>query len=144
MGFAADLAAQALTAGGGDLHKATDCLLNGDNHPPPNSSSPIVQPKIIQFFNLHPKRDQNPPKTNEETEEDKQPISLIHPKKRPRLATNPEDSPKPLPHAPLSEQMRPRVLDEVVGQDHLLVADSLLDRSTDNSTTVATENRAAR
>ncbi|GFP98383.1 hypothetical protein PHJA_001982200 [Phtheirospermum japonicum] len=71
MGFAADLTAQALTADGGDLHKATDWLLNGDNHPPPNSSPPIVQPKINQFFNLHPIRDQNPPKTNEETEDDK-------------------------------------------------------------------------
>ncbi|KAK6157062.1 hypothetical protein DH2020_011310 [Rehmannia glutinosa] len=143
MGFPTDLAAQALAAAAGDLLKATDWLLNHNNNDPPpdnltqtppssSSSPPIVQPKINRFFHLHTKKDQNPPKTHQEYEEiegDEQSPSLVHPKKRQKLAENHENPQKPspdAPHAPLAERMRPRVLDEVVGQDHLLAKDSLL------------------
>ncbi|KAI3457634.1 hypothetical protein Pfo_014297, partial [Paulownia fortunei] len=152
MGFPTDLAAQALEAAAGDLLKATDWLLNPNNHPPPiaqtqaspssNSSPPVVQPKINRFFHLHPKKYHNRPKTHQEYEEmegDEQSLMLVHRKKRQILAENQENiqkpsqeaaatvaPPLPPPHAPLSERMRPRVLDEVVGQDHLLARDSLL------------------
>ncbi|PIN22178.1 ATPase related to the helicase subunit of the Holliday junction resolvase [Handroanthus impetiginosus] len=151
MGFSADLASQALAAAAGDVLQATDWLLNHNDHslktaaqtqhsPPSNSSPPIIQPKINRFFHLHSKKDQNPPKIHQDYEEiegDEQSHLLDHRKKRQKLAENeentqkpsPEQAPKappPPPHAPLSERMRPRVLDEVVGQDHLLAKDSLL------------------
>ncbi|XP_047938349.1 ATPase WRNIP1 [Salvia hispanica] len=128
MGFAADSAAHALSSCGGDIHKATDFLLN-NNHPhlpqtpppPLDSTPPNIQPKINRFFNLNP----NPsPKTDlknpQKTLIDK--IQHSPDLKRPR---SPEIQPEP-PRAPLSERMRPRSLDEVLGQDHLLSADSLL------------------
>ncbi|XP_057792730.1 uncharacterized protein LOC131009429 [Salvia miltiorrhiza] len=135
MGFAADSAAQALAACGGDIHKATDwLLLNHDRRHPPqtpppplDSTPPNVQPKINRFFNLNPsKKDpKNHPKTlqqSEENEEIEPPPNLIHRRKRPRSPEIQETAAA----APLSERMRPRVLDEVVGQDHLLAGDSLL------------------
>lgn len=141
MGFAADLATQAMAAGGGDILKATDWLLNHHRPPqtpppppppPSDSTPPNIQPKINRFFNLNPKKDQNPPKTHQESqeaEENQQPTSPINRKKRQRSPEVQETPPKPSPsppHAPLSERMRPRVLDEVVGQDHLLAGNSLL------------------
>ncbi|KAL6570525.1 hypothetical protein OROGR_000075 [Orobanche gracilis] len=137
MGFPADLAAQALAAGSGDLLKATDWLLNHNNPTPPpdplsNSSSPVVQPTINRFFNFRPKKDQSPPETNqahEELKREEQTIPPANPQKRPKPAENQEKIKKPSAresHAPLSERMRPRALDEVVGQDHLLAGESLL------------------
>ncbi|GER53977.1 AAA-type ATPase family protein [Striga asiatica] len=144
MGFPADLAAESLAAAAGDLIKATDWILNHDDgRPPPpvtpssSSSPPAVQPKINRFFNPHPKKGQNPPpKTHHGAaaadEEDRQsPPPPPHPKKRPKPAENGDEkiAQKPPPraaHAPLSERMRPRDLDEVVGQDHLLSPGSLL------------------
>ncbi|KAK6157206.1 hypothetical protein DH2020_011454 [Rehmannia glutinosa] len=115
MGFPTELAAQALAAAAGNLLKATDWLLNHNNDPPP-----IVQPKH-----------HNPPKTHQDYEEMEgyeQSILSGHPKKRQKLAENQENiqKPSPPPHAPLPERMRPRVLEEVVGQDHLLGRNSLL------------------
>ncbi|KAL0354254.1 UNVERIFIED_CONTAM: ATPase WRNIP1 [Sesamum angustifolium] len=139
MGFPTDLAAQALAAGGGNLLKATDWLLNQNNHQPPsiaqtptppssNSSPPVVQPKINRFFHFHPKKDQTH-QESEEIEGDEQFHSLVHLRKRQKLAENQENIQKPSPEPPpppLAERMRPRVLDEVVGQDHLLARDALL------------------
>ncbi|KAK6157191.1 hypothetical protein DH2020_011439 [Rehmannia glutinosa] len=61
-------------------------------------------------------------------EGDEQSILVVRPKKRQKLALNQENiqKPSPPPHAPLPERMRPRVLDEVVGQNHLLGRNSLL------------------
>ncbi|KAK6134818.1 hypothetical protein DH2020_031444 [Rehmannia glutinosa] len=120
MGFPTELAAQALAAAAGNLLKATDWLLNHNNDPPP-----IVQPKINRFFHHHPNKHHNPPKTHQDYEEMEgyeQSILSGHPKKRQKLAENQENiqKPSPPPHAPLPERMRPRVLEEVVGQDHLL------------------------
>ncbi|KAL0400145.1 UNVERIFIED_CONTAM: ATPase WRNIP1 [Sesamum radiatum] len=139
MGFPTDLAAQALAAAGGNLLQATDWLLNQNNHHPPpiaqtptppssNSSPPVVQPKINRFFHFHPKKDQTQ-QEYEEIEGDEQSHSLVHPRKRKKLAENQENIQKPSPEPPpppLAERMRPRVLDEVVGQDHLLARDGLL------------------
>ncbi|KAL0307144.1 UNVERIFIED_CONTAM: ATPase WRNIP1 [Sesamum radiatum] len=137
MGFPTDLAAQALAAAGGNLLKATDWLLNQNNHQPPiaqtptlpssNSSPPVVQPKINHFFHFHPKKETH--QESEEIEGDEQSHSLVHLRKRQKLAENQENIQKPSPEPPpppLAERMRPRVLDEVVGQDHLLARDALL------------------
>ncbi|KAL2237182.1 ATPase WRNIP1 [Sesamum indicum] len=139
MGFPTDLAAQAMAAAGGNLLKATDWLLNQNNHhhppiaqtptpPSSNSSPPVVQPKINRFFHFHPKKDQTQ-QESEEIEGDEQSHSLVHPRKRQKLAENQENIQKPSPEPPpppLAERMRPRVLDEIVGQDHLLARDALL------------------
>ncbi|KAL8474235.1 hypothetical protein ACS0TY_030893 [Phlomoides rotata] len=143
MGFSTDLATQALASAAGDLLKATDWLLNQDRRPPtvaetqtppPSSEStpPNVQPKINRFFHLNPKKHIDSPKTHqefEEIEEEEQSPKLIHRQKRLKLPEKTEipsrEAAAP-PHAPLSERMRPRVLEEVVGQDHLLARDSLL------------------
>ncbi|XP_012830763.1 PREDICTED: ATPase WRNIP1 [Erythranthe guttata] len=133
MGFPSAMAAQALSAGGGDLLKATDWLLNPPpNHSPPpsNSTPPNIQPKINQFFHLHTNKNQTHQEhDNIDGDEDSPPL-LLHRKKRQKSAeiyeTTQKPSAAPPPHAPLSERMRPRVLDEVVGQDHLLGKDSLL------------------
>lgn len=127
---------QALSAAAGDLHQATDWLLNHDRLTPPPGSTPPpnVQPKIDRFFNLNPKSSTNPQKTlslseSEAAEKSELSPSLIHRKKRPRSPGTQQPSPgavAAVPHAPLSERMRPRSLDEVVGQDHLLSGDSLL------------------
>ncbi|KAL1555478.1 ATPase WRNIP1 [Salvia divinorum] len=126
MGFAADSAAQALSSCGGDIHKATDfLLLNHYQTPPPplDSTPPNIQPKINRFFNLNPKSDlKTPPKTL--IEKHQHSPDLIHRQKRPRSPEIQEIA--TAPRAPLSERMRPRSLDEVVGQDHLLSGDSLL------------------
>ncbi|KAL0444625.1 UNVERIFIED_CONTAM: ATPase WRNIP1 [Sesamum latifolium] len=111
MGFPTDLAAQALAAAGGNLLQATDWLLNQNNHHPPpiaqtptppssNSSPPLSNPKSIAFSTSTPR------------------------KIRPNKKTLPRTPPPP--HAPLAERIRPRVLDEVVGQDHILARDGLL------------------
>ncbi|XP_051151822.1 uncharacterized protein LOC127265848 [Andrographis paniculata] len=128
MGFAADLAAEALAAADGDLHRATDCLLShttADNPQPiswqsnSTSSPPIVQPKIDRFFNLHPKK--APKSQSSEADEDLNPRQ-----KRQKSSENHTNHPPAANQPPLAEQMRPRVLDEVVGQDHLLSPTSLL------------------
>ncbi|CAA0815879.1 AAA-type ATPase family protein [Striga hermonthica] len=144
MGFPANLAAESLAAAAGDLIKATDWLLNHDNgRPPPpetpsSSSSPqAVQPKINRFFNIHPKKDHNPPPLTHhraapaEEEDCQSPPPPPHPNKRPKFAQKGDEKiaqkpPARAAHAPLSERMRPRDLDEVVGQDHLLSPGSLL------------------
>ncbi|KAL7086649.1 hypothetical protein ACP275_13G014400 [Erythranthe tilingii] len=144
MGFPSAMAAQALSAGGGDLLKATDWLLNhGDpplnaqtQSPPPSNSTPQnIQPKINQFFHLHTKKNQTHQEDDKIDGGEDSPPLLLHRKKRQKSAEIYENThkpsaaaplPPPPPHAPLSERMRPRVLDEVVGQDHLLGKDSLL------------------
>lgn len=134
MGFSNDSAAEALASAAGDVVKATDWLLQTQNPPPFSSTPPVIQPKINRFFHFHTKKDQNPPKSQQEIEEDESTHLLIHREKRRKLSDHqeniqkpsPEASAFPLPDAPLSERMRPRVLDEVVGQDHLLARDSLL------------------
>ncbi|KZV44815.1 hypothetical protein F511_09858 [Dorcoceras hygrometricum] len=137
MGFSNDSAAEALDFTGGDVVKATDWLLQTQN-PPPFSATPppVIQPKINRFFGFQSKKDQTPPRSQQEIEVDESTHLLPHREKRRKLSGNqenqniqkppPEASELPVPHAPLSERMRPRVLGEVVGQDHLLARDSLL------------------
>ncbi|XP_059661890.1 uncharacterized protein LOC132307979 [Cornus florida] len=116
-----------------------------------DASTPF-QPKIDRFFNFHSKPSSQ--LTTHKTQLKKQEESTHHhlkqeeeeeddaeQRKRPKhhhhqhpLTTKRnslssssvpyvEDRP---PHQPLSERMRPRTVDEVVGQDHLLAATSLL------------------
>ncbi|KAG8387067.1 hypothetical protein BUALT_Bualt03G0214800 [Buddleja alternifolia] len=140
MGFPTDLAAKALAAAAGDLLKATDWLLNNHNNstsqPSSNSSTPpILQPKINRFFHSNSNKHHNPLKTHQQFDEIEgveQSDPLIHRKKRQKPTENQENIQKPSAHAPLAERMRPRVLDEVVGQDHLLAGDSLLRSAIDS------------
>ncbi|XP_009789799.1 uncharacterized protein LOC107813184 [Nicotiana tabacum] len=149
MGFPQDLAAEALTATGGDIVKATDWILQKDscNFNPKSlsssttdqrSSPPPFQPKIDRFFQFQSKpltstyiSTLKPTVTTkglatheeEEVEEDYEPQLT----KRPKLVVESEkEKKKKPPHEPLSERMRPRTLDEVVGQDHILAQKSLL------------------
>ncbi|CAI9783592.1 unnamed protein product [Fraxinus pennsylvanica] len=138
MGFPEEMAAQALAANGGDLIKATDWLLTQDKPiSTPHSNLPHIahaQPKINRFFHFQSKPPSSIKDLNnthqEEEEDDGQSQSLIPRKKRQKyeekISNSSPEVAAPPPNVPLSERMRPRVLDEVVGQDHLLVKDSLL------------------
>ncbi|KAM3380479.1 ATPase WRNIP1 [Capsicum galapagoense] len=165
MGFSDDIAAEALTATGGDIIKATEWILSHkgsqenssnfnrissssgsptaathDHHPSP----PPFQPKIDRFFQF-----QSKPLTptsvkpigvaihEEEEEEDKEDEvpPLLRLTKRPKVLFESEQvkklQKKRPPHEPLSERMRPRTLDDVVGQDHILAPKSLLPSAID-------------
>lgn len=159
MGFSEDLASQALIAAGNDVAKATEWILSnpdgqrasqdsGDSNPvssslPPDqpSSSPF-QPKINRFFQSQSK----PSSVNTHREEEGEEVEespLQRSTKRPKLAVQTEEEknnkkvPPPAaatattPPEPLSERMRPRTLDEVVGQDHLLGPSSVLKSAID-------------
>ncbi|KAK4735808.1 hypothetical protein R3W88_010069 [Solanum pinnatisectum] len=62
--------------------------------------------------------------TEEEEKIDEEP-PLLRLTKRPKVVESEQGKKRP-PHEPLSERMRPRTLDDVVGQDHLLASKSLL------------------
>ncbi|KHN46881.1 ATPase WRNIP1 [Glycine soja] len=121
MGFPDELAAQALAATGGkSTVKATEWILSHK----PNSST--FQPKLDRFFH------------SQSQEHDE-------PSKRPKPSPSPSPSPAQPQHwpsfffkiadkkhanthihEPLYERLRPRTLDDVVGQEHLLAPNSLL------------------
>ncbi|XP_034681598.1 ATPase WRNIP1 [Vitis riparia] len=133
MGFPDDLASQALAATGGkSILKATEWILGrnkSDSQTPdenPNSSpspSPF-QPKLDRFFHFQSKPS-NPPQIQKQHCDT--PSLPSPPSKRLRLEA--ENS----PHQPLSERMRPRTVDDVVGQDHLLSHKSLLRSAIDSN-----------
>lgn len=137
MGFPTELATQALAATGGkSTLKATEWILtqkysSSDSTPNQSLSSPI-QPKIDRFFHFHSKQPpskkqeaarSNPRENVEKYKEEEEQANLI-PRKRPKHQQQEEAQQKH--HPPLSERMRPRSIDEVVGQDHLLADKSLL------------------
>ncbi|KAL5741794.1 hypothetical protein ACOSP7_028526 [Xanthoceras sorbifolium] len=118
MGFPDELAAEALAATGGkSTVKATEWILShkssNTNSSNPNPNLSPFQPKLDRFFHLHSKPTSTSTPTGKEIE------STTHVSKR--LKTT------PTPHEPpLSERMRPRTVDDVVGQDHLLSPNSSL------------------
>ncbi|CAH9143990.1 unnamed protein product [Cuscuta epithymum] len=131
MGFPEELSRQALIATGDDVAKAAEWILtctdghkasqdSGDSVPVSSSTSPF-QPKINRFF-----QSQSKPSSGKAHHEEEVVIDDSSPRfsKRPKLPARPEDEnkapAKTIPQEPLSERMRPRTLDEVVGQDHLL------------------------
>ncbi|XP_021675545.1 uncharacterized protein LOC110661260 isoform X2 [Hevea brasiliensis] len=142
MGFPSELAAQALAATGGkSTLKATEWILShkscdANPKPPSNPTPSSLQPKLDRFFHLQSKPNSSssspctPPPTDQAEDE---PIPLCS--KRPKLlASSATNSCSPAihhskhhpPHEPLSERMRPRSIDDVVGQDHLLAQNSIL------------------
>ncbi|KAJ9705959.1 hypothetical protein PVL29_003868 [Vitis rotundifolia] len=139
MGFPDDLASQALAATGGkSILKATEWILGrnkSDSQTPdenPNSSpspspSPF-QPKLDRFFHFQSKPS-NPPQIQIQIQKQHcdTPSLPSPPSKRLRLEA--ENS----PHQPLSERMRPRTVDDVVGQNHLLSHKSLLRSAIDSN-----------
>lgn len=155
MGFPEETAAQALAAtGGGCPLKATEWILthtqknsSNDNNLNPNNNSPNsthVQPKLDRFFRFHskpppstpspspsPALNEAPPKdsSEEKGEKDYDEEEALHKKRRKR------ETAVQLPplHEPLSERMRPRRIDEVVGQDHLLGRNSFLRSAVDRN-----------
>ena len=154
MGFPDELAAQALAATGGkSTLKATEWILNHKSTPatatataattttstppPPinnNNPSPF-QPKLDRFFHFHSKpsttNNSSPPPPNAAPQQE-QPLKSTNPiSKRPKLLLSKNPLPQQQqqndkPHEPLAERMRPRIIDNVVGQDHLLGTNSLL------------------
>lgn len=113
MGFSSDLAAEALTATGGDsIQKATEWILS--HRPPHQHNTATSQPKLDRFLR---------PNSNSKTL-----TPLGDSNKRPKLSP-----PSPSTHRPLSERMRPRTLDDVVGQDQLLSPSSLLRSAVDSN-----------
>ncbi|KAM1042404.1 hypothetical protein ACFX13_032187 [Malus domestica] len=154
MGFPSELAAQALAAtgtGGNSILKATEWILNRESstsagtstNPSPISSGRPCQPKLDRFFLFQskpPSSDYPRPvpasarKLQEESEstpaaggEGPEEEAALSKSKRLKLAipANPKNANKTT-NEPLSERMRPRTLDDVVGQDHLLAPNSLL------------------
>lgn len=123
MGFPDELAAQALAAtGGNSTLKATEWILTHKSSSILSNPLPVItpsqQPKLDRFF---PSKSSKPPIKKEESppEQDRlleQQESQSLKRKRP---------PKP-PNEPLAERMRPRTIDDIVGQDHLLSKKSIL------------------
>ncbi|PIA45616.1 hypothetical protein AQUCO_01600082v1 [Aquilegia coerulea] len=134
MGFSEEVATQALAAtGGNSTLKATEWILNHkptkiSQNPNPNpnsssSSSPPIQPKLNRFFQSKPKSPISSTKTQIEpiSKLNKEPyLTPPHNPKRPKLVENQNL------HEPLSERMRPRNVDEIIGQDHILGKSSIL------------------
>lgn len=152
MGFSDELAAQALAATGGKCTlKATEWILSRKSSDSTNSNSDAIpspsltpsQPKIDRFFPFQSTKPQS--KREKEASDYRgelsqpQSESNVLPRKRP-IQEHKNESPlsgsckrnslsssdDKQPHEPLSERMRPRTIDEVVGQDHLLADKSLL------------------
>jgi len=141
MGFPDELAAQALAATGGkSTVKATEWILtHKSNAANPSTSSSTFQPKLDRFFHSS----QSPPPPQSQSQEKEEEEENEEPSKRPRPSTHsaqPQQQNWPTfsfktaekkhanthIHQPLYERLRPRTLDDVVGQDHLLAANSLL------------------
>lgn len=138
MGFPNELATQALAATGGkSTLKATEWILNNNSSSSTTaatctSSTPKPsQPKLDRFFHFQSKPSTNFPspiptaphliqnlRGGGEAEEEEQ-------SKRPKVEVILPTNPQP-PHEPLSERMRPITIDDVVGQSHLLGANSFL------------------
>lgn len=116
--------------------------------PNPSPSPPPFQPKLDRFFHFNSKPSSNnpsppsppppppPPRAEARPRDDGSPTSTPPDSKRPRLLLPqhpqpavprgaPERKGSP-PHQPLAERMRPRTVDDVVGQEHLLGGSSLL------------------
>ncbi|XP_010260772.1 PREDICTED: ATPase WRNIP1 [Nelumbo nucifera] len=138
MGFSQELAAEALAATGGkSTIEATEWIFNHKSSSNVNPSPPPFQPKLDRFFQSRTPSPQTRPAGNNRTQE----IPTIK-----RVSQEGEESlPKRSkfafgssseslirsssgykPHEPLSERMRPRSIDEVIGQDHLLGKHSIL------------------
>ncbi|KAI3894626.1 hypothetical protein MKW92_035442 [Papaver armeniacum] len=132
MGFSQDQASQALAATGGKCTlKATEWILNNNskslplppfkNPNPKNPHSPTVQPKLNHFFALKSQSSPN----NEKSPSNNKRTKLCHsssPQQFPSPTSSTVQKQKPLspPHEPLAERMRPKGIDDVIGQDHLL------------------------
>ncbi|KAF9626767.1 hypothetical protein IFM89_039458 [Coptis chinensis] len=121
MGFSQELATQALAAtGGNSTIKATEWILDQKpNSPNPNSS---FQPKLNRFFSPQTQRKPLSPTINTNPELK---LDLFPNPKRTKVQQNPPH------HEPLSERMRPRNADEIIGQDHILGKNAILRSSLD-------------
>lgn len=138
MGFPDELAAQALAATGGkSTIKATEWILNRKTTSisNPNPSPPPFQPKLDRFFHFQSKPQDDADFDLEESTLNPSPTSSKRLKLLPSSNTVKHTSSSSSffsnrlqrPHdEPLYERMRPRTIDDVVGQDHLLAANSLL------------------
>ncbi|OWM81551.1 ATPase WRNIP1 [Punica granatum] len=152
MGFSNELAAEALAATGGkSTLEATEWILthrsspNPNPNPNPNLSQSPHQPKLDRFFQFRsnpsaPKLHNQEQEQQQQQEEHEKDVHFPTPPlpKRPRMLISSQNSQSTLsissgrdgerrpPHEPLSERMRPRTIDDVVGQDHLLAHKSLL------------------
>ncbi|ESQ34141.1 hypothetical protein EUTSA_v10009719mg [Eutrema salsugineum] len=115
MGFSSDLAAEALTATGGDsIQKATDWILS-HHRSSHQSSTATSQPKLDRFLRPNSKTLTSVVGDGDSNK---------------RLKLSPSSHRQ---HQPLSERMRPRTLDDVIGQDHLLSPASLLRSAVDSN-----------
>lgn len=135
MGFSQEMAKEALLATDGDVIRAADWILgrhrwhsdpsndaiqNQQEHLDQPASTSNFQPKINRFFNSS--RLDSQLQSSEEELVSVKPPALTRSggsKKRPRSYSETHS-------LPLYERMRPRTLDEVVGQDHILGLDSVL------------------
>ncbi|KAF7827169.1 ATPase WRNIP1 [Senna tora] len=132
-------------------HKTTSTSTSNPSSPPP---PPPFQPKLDRFFQFPSKPSSTVTATAqaaiqqeggggdadlglEESTPNLNPSSSKRLKLSPSNATTKHTSPSPFfsnrfhrpkaePHEPLYERMRPRVIDDVIGQDHLVAANSLL------------------
>ncbi|KAI4308599.1 hypothetical protein L6164_031655 [Bauhinia variegata] len=153
MGFPDELAAQALAATGGkSTVKATEWILTQTQKSSPNSGSDQssdptqnpnpspFQPKLDRFFNFKSKGQSHNASFPTITaiagpEEEEEGTEELTPPKRVKQSSGfflnrfhqkTVEKEKKQHHEPLYERMRPRTLNDVVGQDHLLANSSLL------------------
>ncbi|KAL1307179.1 hypothetical protein AAHE18_17G013300 [Arachis hypogaea] len=140
MGFPNELAAQALAATGGrSTVKATEWILTHKSNPSASPPPAPTQPKIERFFHSHSKQEGQAIDVEQQQHDEASPLSK---RQRTLPSSNPNPNPNPNPqssfffnplrpskknaHEPLYERLRPRTLDDVLGQDHLLSPTSLL------------------
>ncbi|KAK9284800.1 hypothetical protein L1049_023977 [Liquidambar formosana] len=129
MGFPNELAAQALAATGGkSTLKATEWILTHKPASNPNPNPSPYQPKLDRFFHFQSKPSNSNTATataqfdRQQESDHEEESSLPNPKRPKTLHSHKTET----PHQPLSERMRPRTIDAVVGQDHLLADNSLI------------------
>ncbi|RDX61768.1 ATPase WRNIP1, partial [Mucuna pruriens] len=132
MGFPDELAAQALAATGGkSTVKATEWILTHKSNSNPSTSA--FQPKLDRFFQSQSQSTITPPHSQQEEQEE--PSKRLKPSSHSQQQNWPSfffkkhannNNNNAHIHEPLYERLRPRTLDEVVGQEHLLATNSLL------------------
>ncbi|XP_061344148.1 uncharacterized protein LOC133290101 isoform X2 [Gastrolobium bilobum] len=138
MGFPDELAAQALAATGGkSTVKATEWILT---HKPNTNSS--FQPKLDRFFHSQSPTTPQSQQEQEQEQDESTPSSkrlkslpsTCHSQQQQQQKSSSfffnrpktQDKKHTHIHEPLYERLRPRTLDDVVGQEHLLATNSLL------------------
>lgn len=131
MGFSDELASQALSAtAGNSISGATEWILSqesiNDNKKSPIITQSSCQPKINHFFRFNSSK--KPPQSSGDHQEAAA-AAAAESESLPQPPLKKRKQPPVRNEQPLAERMRPHIIGQVVGQDHLLAGKSSLLRS---------------